>query len=242
MPSTLLNSIVSYWKLDETSGTTAYDAVNYPSGNNGTETNIAQSSANGKINYGAGFNGTTSKIDFGVSKAFIGNNTTSRSFSMWIYPKSNSGVPAYFAQSYNSLDGEIYIFTEASGSNVKFAMDWKNASGGAHITPTSAADYPINNWYHIIGVIDFAGGNSYIYVNGVGTSVSNGGATAIKITAGSVNTYLGTDYASDYVTGNMDEVGIWSRALTSQEVMALYNFGNGLQYPFPNQNSMFLTF
>ncbi len=30
----------------------------------------------------------------------------------------------------------------------------------------------------------------------------------------------------------MDEIGMWSRALTSTEVSQLYNGGNGLQYPF----------
>ncbi|NTW33483.1 MAG: LamG domain-containing protein [Bacteroidetes bacterium] len=31
---------------------------------------------------------------------------------------------------------------------------------------------------------------------------------------------------------NVDEIGVWSRALTAQEVTTLYNSGNGLQYPF----------
>jgi hypothetical protein len=32
--------------------------------------------------------------------------------------------------------------------------------------------------------------------------------------------------------GEIDEVGIWSRALTSGEISDLYNSGSGLSYPF----------
>jgi hypothetical protein len=35
-----------------------------------------------------------------------------------------------------------------------------------------------------------------------------------------------------YADGQIDEVGIWSRALSSTEVTKLYNGGAGLQYPF----------
>ena len=38
--------------------------------------------------------------------------------------------------------------------------------------------------------------------------------------------------ASQYFAGTIDEVGIWSRALTSTEVTSLYNGGAGFQYPF----------
>jgi hypothetical protein len=43
--------------------------------------------------------------------------------------------------------------------------------------------------------------------------------------------------------GDIDEVGIWSRVLTSTEVTQLYNGGAGLQYPFTNGNNRnFLMF
>ena len=34
----------------------------------------------------------------------------------------------------------------------------------------------------------------------------------------------------------IDEVGIWSRTLTSTEVSDLYNSGSGLQYPFSSSD------
>jgi hypothetical protein len=37
--------------------------------------------------------------------------------------------------------------------------------------------------------------------------------------------------------GSIDEVGIWSRALTSSEVTSLYNSGSGRQYPFTGSSN-----
>jgi hypothetical protein len=37
--------------------------------------------------------------------------------------------------------------------------------------------------------------------------------------------------------GMIDEIGVWSRALTSGEVTQLYNSGAGLQYPFTSNNT-----
>jgi hypothetical protein len=45
---------------------------------------------------------------------------------------------------------------------------------------------------------------------------------------------LGYNYATSgaYFNGRIDEVGVWGRALTQAEVMALYNSGAGIAYPF----------
>src|SRR6202035_2479657 len=40
-----------------------------------------------------------------------------------------------------------------------------------------------------------------------------------------------------YFDGDIDEVSIWNRALTSTEVSDLYNSGGGLQYPFAGGTS-----
>jgi hypothetical protein len=34
------------------------------------------------------------------------------------------------------------------------------------------------------------------------------------------------------IAGTFDEIGFWSRALSSEEILMLYNGGTGLSYPF----------
>lgn len=46
--------------------------------------------------------------------------------------------------------------------------------------------------------------------------------------------YMGADgyYGSNFFNGALDEVGIWRRVLTANEITTLYNGGAGLSYPF----------
>jgi hypothetical protein len=69
-----------------------------------------------------------------------------------------------------------------------------------------------------------------IYRNGV----LRGSFTSQTLANNSTNFHIagtGGVFANN-LTGSIDEVGIWSRALSSTEVTALYNSGNGFQYPF----------
>jgi hypothetical protein len=83
-----------------------------------------------------------------------------------------------------------------------------------------------------------------IYVNGSNVTSSSGGT--IQSSTLSYSTYLNTGYlhgSGSFYNGYLDEVGVWSRALTSSEVTQLYNSGLGLQYPFTgNGNSNFFIF
>jgi len=58
--------------------------------------------------------------------------------------------------------------------------------------------------------------------------------TSIQDSAG--NFTLGAIYSGGtpegFFDGMIDEVGVWSRLLTSDEVTTLYNAGAGLSYPF----------
>jgi len=40
------------------------------------------------------------------------------------------------------------------------------------------------------------------------------------------------DYGGGPMDGSLDEIGVWNRALSDEEVAQLYNGGNGLAYPF----------
>ncbi len=61
------------------------------------------------------------------------------------------------------------------------------------------------------------------------------GTTAVDIhTNNGVGFYIGqTANGSDgHWDGKIDEVGLWTREITSAEETTLYNSGDGLQYPF----------
>jgi hypothetical protein len=87
----------------------------------------------------------------------------------------------------------------------------------------------VGTWYHL--AVTISGTTVTAYLNGasLGTTTSSGNGTG----ASGNETRLGSWIAnSDYSSVYMDEVGIWSRALTSAEITQIYNGGTGFTYPF----------
>ena len=97
-------------------------------------------------------------------------------------------------------------------------------------------DFNETDWYHI--VLTYPGTKTYdmkLYVNGVEVANSHLGDNVTLATTNNQQT-LSTEnfYTNDVhwrgIDGIIDEVGIWSRALTSSEVTTLYNSGDGYSY------------
>jgi len=94
-----------------------------------------------------------------------------------------------------------------------------------------------NQWYHIAAVND--GGERSLYINGVQSTLSG---TALTVVSNNSPIRIGSDYASRYFDGRIDEVRIWNlprdendivecmnSALTGQEtgLVAYYTFNEG---------------
>lgn len=97
-------------------------------------------------------------------------------------------------------------------------------------------DYPSNTiistnvWYHLVST--YTSGNLNIYINGsLDKNYVNPTGNLISVSDG---LHIGHEDAwiNEYFFGIIDEIGIWSRALSAAEVAALYNGGAGLAYPF----------
>jgi hypothetical protein len=81
----LLDGLVSYWKFDETSGTTSYDAVG---SNDGTITG-ATINQTGKINTAYDFDGTDDNVSISYP---VDYKTGNFSVSLWAIADANSGT------------------------------------------------------------------------------------------------------------------------------------------------------
>lgn len=198
----ITTSLMSQWKFDEGSGTTATDSAG---SNPGTINNATYTT--GKIGpYALSFNGSTAWVNVG---SFASIATSAKTFSLWVNPVtennndrlvSNSGGTAYSIR-YN-----------AGGVEVWDGNGWTNVvatSGGTLI------------WTHYIFVFDGAV-HCTVYKNGV----SEGQKTLTQEPSWA---NLGLGYILDgsfgnYYNGNMDEVRIYSRALTSGDAAELYAY------------------
>lgn len=223
----LTDNLVAYYKLDESSGNAA-DASG--AGLTLTNTNTVVFSA-GKINNGGAFTRTSSQYFTSSNAAF--SLTGSLSMSFWIkasaaqvtgvncgmVSNATSGGNGYLLRIEN--DGFVY-FRLASGPTGQTSTQ---AAGAGNIVNFNVAD---SVFHHVVGTYD--GTTAKIYVDD--TLCASRAITATLTSPGNFNVGLDNTTTASYMNGNLDEVGLWSRALSATEVTTLYNGGAGLQYPF----------
>jgi alpha-N-arabinofuranosidase len=81
----------------------------------------------------------------------------------------------------------------------------------------SAAGYPLKEWFHLAGVFDGKQKKQYIFLNG--KRVAEGPASVGTVPDGDKPVWIGTvDAVSFPFQGALDEVAIYSRALTDAEI------------------------
>ena len=221
----LADNLVSYWKLDESSGNAA-DSV----GSN-TLTNINTTLyVAAKINNGADIE-TSSIQGFSISDASQTglDFSDALSFACWVKFES---IPA----------GENSIIVKRVGTDSQRAYHWKLNSStlvgflwytdGATIggnlsvawTPSTAT------WYYI--TVTKSGTTVKFYVDSSQQGADQtGSAATIANTTAPFEVGHWVDDVGNF-DGIIDEIGVWSRALTDAEIISLYNSGVGLSYPF----------
>lgn len=217
----LTDNIVAYWKLDESSGN-AGDSVG---GFTLTNTNTVLYDP-GIINNGADF-GTNNPIDH--NRLTIANNLgidgTAITISAWIFNAGQGSTKTFIGC--GSVTTRVLYYMKCS--NVNFQVGRWRVPGTNTVTANVSISTDV--WTHCVLTYDattLAGYINNVPITGVAAS-GNGTSTLTSET--SLGGYPQLS-ASEFINGNIDEVGIWSRALSSGEVNTLYNNGAGLQYPF----------
>jgi hypothetical protein len=146
-------------------------------------------------------------------------------------------VAAWFKTSSTFPDDGFIVNKGGSGSdslgqNQNYGL-WFNsgekASGGYETTSgsnkfvTSLTTFNDNQWHH--GVVTFDGSIVKLYIDGV--QVSSLASTSTPDNTGNQPLRIGANSrtSSDFFVGQIDEVGVWDRALLKEEIDNLRNFG-----------------
>ena len=205
----LIDGLVFYTRLEGNSN-------DLKGSNNGTDTAITYSVANGKIGQGAGFNGTTSIISFGNTGIPTGN--APRTVAVW-------------GKTTQATNGSFFAITPATnivGTQYDiFILSGKNYFSGYGADLSGTVTINDGAWHFLVATYD--GTTLRLYTDG---SPDGSAALTLNTTATIVN--MGGVQNSPTLVGTVDEVAIWSRALSATEVSQLYNGGAGLTYPFSN--------
>ena len=107
----------------------------------------------------------------------------------------------------------------ASTNNVKF----NQGRGCGPTEPIALNNFTVspNTWHHLVYVSTGFGGYSKIYYDGVyidtTSNISSGGCAA-------TNLFFGVDIFSipEYITGDLDDIGIWNRLLSEDDIQDIY--------------------
>jgi hypothetical protein len=225
--SSLLTGLVSYWKLDEASGT-RFDSV---STNNLTD-NGGVGSAIGKIGNAASFTTTNQALDGGNVLSFERTDVFS-AFS-WVYLTDTSGARKVIGK-INSIGQQGWEMRVDNGNLTVYIVNFwsSNAIGVRHTGITLST----NTWYHIGFTYDGSSLASGVklYINGaavVADTILEDSLTSTIVSTAAL--FIGARFSTlaAQFEGRIDETGVWGRALAGGEITTLYNGGSGITYPF----------
>ncbi len=159
----------------------------------------------GKIGQGVTFDGVDDQIYLGGPSA----NTTF-TVAMWVEPKSIATRQPLISEGlYNGL----YISNSGGLTTTNYPAYYDQNTS---LTHTGTNPLTFGKWQHI--AVSCSVGSCIHYLNGV----SNG---TFSQTSGTTFYTLGNNDSGEYYTGGMDDVRIYDRSLSANEIKILYNSG-----------------
>ncbi len=209
--STSVPGLVAHYRLDDGAGTIASDATGaYPA----TLVNGA-AWVTGRHAGGVSFDGANDYIALPNVKASGAGLT----ISTWVRTSSftSSVAQRFVSKATGTADQAHDWMLGLTGNRLRFRL---KTNGVTKTLVGRSGNLPLNTWYHATATYD--GTRMRLYLNGVEVgSTAKTGAVAMN---GNVPLNLGRNPdGSNYMRGTLDDVRIYNRALTRNEILALMN-------------------
>jgi len=178
--------------------------------------------SSGKLSEAYDFDGTDDYIDLPNT---ILTDMQSRTVSMWVYvDSSQDGRPLTTNRANDAvhfrIDSSDRLWAEVRKSDAP--AEWIEI-----VSSSASTEINTGEWVHIGYTIDQSTKTISVFVNGTVVDSGTYGTYNIGET-GDYATHLGGMYS--FFNGKIDEIGVWNRALTTDELSDLYNSGDGLVY------------
>ena len=215
-----LNGLVAYYDFEGN----VLDSSS--EGNDGT--------VNGGITFTTGISGQGADIAGNIivsSPSGIPYSSASRTLSAWASMTSgNASATDQFVVGYGNLaNAEMFALQYGLGNSFDYGAWLHGCIPDVECNTGSPGDITLNTFFHILATYDDFTDLLSVYLNGVlyqsATVAANTGATDLFIGgygAGNILTFNGV----------IDEVGVWDRVLTANEIQGLFN-SPGFNVPEP---------
>jgi hypothetical protein len=218
------SGLVGYWKLDESSGTTATDSKG---GNDGTLNNMEDSDW---ITSGA-FTGPRNALSFDGSDDDVSVTDPSAlqitgdlTIEAWVYADAirsdewqNVIVRCDGDGSEEEVDNYVYALLLQDNATIKTLWEYGSGSNEYNTSTSSNPSVTTGSWFHVAMARDVSDNELRIYINGsqLGSTISytndpSGGSNG--------NFHIGGNEFGDNFDGMIDEVRIWNDVRTQTEI------------------------
>ena len=216
-------SLRGYWSFEEGSGSTAYDNSTYS--HDGTLNNMVSGNwIAGKFGTALNFPDTDDYVDLGSTNAIIPNYTQHLTLSAWV--KSTGTASQYAVAFKRSASHSTLLSINLNNGDLGFLTRSFDDSNHYWIWANDK-DYGDGEWHHIVVTID--GLNRTLYTDGVNRGSDLWGIQ--NVSGNTAYASIGAFQASSIVwEGAIDEVAVWDRAISVEEINALYDNGANRLY------------
>lgn len=217
--ATSFNPIASY-HFSEGSGTTTSD-----SSENGNTCTISGAvwTNSGKSGKALNFDGNYTYLDCGTKSSL--NLNSSFTASAWVKTnKSSETYQAILMKSENNYPESLgqqgwELIYRSSSAGFRFGIRDQNDKA---VLVNALPSGNIGDWHHVVGVYDDSNNTMRLYIDGI-VRASSTKASLASFNAPDWSFKIGR-YAGGYsFRGTIDEVRVYNRALSAQEVSSLYN-------------------
>jgi hypothetical protein len=206
------SGLLAWWGMSNTTDATT-------NGNSLTSFSVTPTTDRfGNANSAYSFDGTSSYL----TRASFGHTfSQSGSFSVSIWVKKTNTTSGVSIMSGTTTSLNFIWLVQSDATKAIFGTNKQQSSW---FWTNATTNYVLNEWEHYVGV--YSGNTMTFYRNGVlqGTTTN----THTNVSQAVLPIWIGRGVSGNYFAGSIDDIGIWSRALTPNEVTALYQSTLGL--------------
>jgi hypothetical protein len=200
-------------------------------------TNVVTDSAfaMGEVGHAFNFNGFNNYLLVKTSTGLDVGAGAGLTFEGWIYLKSLASEQLIFEYennlgTFNGADAGFNCSVHPDKPGALYS-NLEGVDGTAHELVSANNLIVANTWQHIAITYDKASGAAALYIDGVAVAAANFGSftpqtSFTNLVMGARTTFNSVAYPGDAVWGLMDELSFYSRALSADEIAAIYNAGS----------------
>jgi hypothetical protein len=211
----LTQGMISHWTFDEGSGSTAYDSIGDSNG-----TIYGAQWTTGQVDGALSFDGDGDYVDCGNLGSFPSTGT----IGFWMKPYEIANYRNPFTTDFSGYNDGIR-FEESDPGRFVVAIAYSGSSADIH--EYLSVGLQAETWYHVVLTWDSGSDNVRGYLDGLekfDESQTNWPGTLPDV-------QIGRGYSTSsnrHWDGSVDDVRIYDRALSAEEIRQLYRYQSGL--------------